>query len=167
MISRPPSTSYGFQRLHVLLVVAALAIGGVLVWVLLPSRPPSAPAPKGAPVATDRKSPPVTEIRNVTVKDVGGCTKELPLEVRARVRDVTREGQDLVVQVQANETCAPVRAERPSAEIAGNIVTLNWSWAREPGAAPKEACTCTREIEFRIPGAPAGDLNVGVSEEHQ
>ncbi len=167
MISRTPSASYGFQRSHALLVVAVLAIGGVLAWKFFPSEPPGVPAPRGGPAAATKPSPPVTGIRDVTVKELAGCSKDLPAEERARVQNVSREGQELVVQVLANETCTPVRAERPSAEIAGTIVTLNWSWTREPGAAPKAACTCTRQLEFRIPGAPAGDLKVGVSEEHQ
>jgi hypothetical protein len=151
----------------VLLAVAVLAIAAVLAWVLLPSQPPSAPAAKSGPAVTTKPSPPVKGIRNVTVKELAGCSKELRSEDRARVQNVSREGEDLVVKVLANETCAPVRAERPSAEIAGNIVTLNWSWTREAGAAPKADCTCTRQLEFRLPGAPAGDLKVGVSEEHQ
>ena len=64
-----------------------------------------------------------------------------------------------MVSVFANAACGGLRAENPQARTAANAVALSWSWVN-PDGAPMAACKCTRHLEFRVEGVPAGDVTV-------
>ena len=73
-----------------------------------------------------------------------------------------REGNELAVAVLAKTYCGGVSATQPEARIAAKSVALSWVWAH-PENGPLTACICARHLEFRVIGAPLGDVAVTAS----
>ena len=94
----------------------------------------------------------------VAVREIGGCSNALPWTKSTDVREVTRDGEDLVVSVLANAACGGLRAELPQADVSPNTLALSWVWTN-PDRAPLAACKCTRHLQFRVSPAPGGDFS--------
>ena len=95
----------------------------------------------------------------VSVRELGGCSHALPWTKSAEVREVRREGEELVVAVLANAACGGMQAQAPLARAREQELEITWVWVN-PDNAPLAACKCTRHLEFRVAGAPAGDVAV-------
>ena len=87
-----------------------------------------------------------------TVQEIASCSEELPWEKPPQVERITHEPSALLVRVLANASCGPLQAERPTAAIRGNTVTLSWEWVA-PKDAALAACLCARRLEFLVPRA--------------
>lgn len=101
-----------------------------------------------------------TAAASATVREVGGCSSALPWSKRSEVDAVSREGNELVVSVLANAACGALRAEEPQVTTSANTVALSWTWVNHPKGAPLASCLCTRHLQFRVSGAPEGDVIV-------
>jgi hypothetical protein len=97
---------------------------------------------------------------DVTLTEVAGCRDKLPHSKSSEVRAVHRDGDVLVVSVVANTYCGGVSARQPEAHIAAKSVALSWAWIRPDVNVPLTACICSRHLEFRVSGAPAGELTI-------
>ena len=150
----------------ILVAVAVAAIAAMFLWGYHVEREKSERRKQAEEARRKELSVPVVGQGGVSVSEVAGCSDELDWGKTSQVKNIARDGDILVVHLLANQSCGSVRAVQPRADIAGNTVTLGWSW-HIPKGAPLAACICTRHLEFRIPGTPPGDLNVTVTKDVQ
>ena len=155
------------RRQHAILAaVAVVAIAAMLLWGFHVDAEKSERLKQAEEARRKELSVPVVGKGGVSVREVAGCSDELDWGKTSQVKKIARDGDILVVHLLANQSCGSLRAVQPHADIAGNTVTLGWSW-QIPDPAALAACICTRHLEFRIPGIPPGDLNVSVTENVQ
>jgi hypothetical protein len=53
----------------------------------------------------------------VSVRELGGCSHALPWTQASEVRDVRRDGSELVVEVLANAACGGMEAQSPAVDV--------------------------------------------------
>ena len=103
-----------------------------------------------------------TDRATVTLKVLGRCDASRP-PAKPEVRSVTREEGTLVVSVTARGTCGGMRVDLPEVNVSGNAVALSWKWVH-PDNAPVTGCVCPFHLQFRVKGAPEGDISVTAQE---
>lgn len=89
----------------------------------------------------------------VTVKHVGNCAMALGQGNADSIKAIHREGNDLVVSVIASASCGGLVADSPQVIFKGKSADLSWVWTN-PDDGPLAACLCSRQLEFKVTGAP-------------
>jgi hypothetical protein len=89
----------------------------------------------------------------VTVKQVGNCARALGQGNIDSIKAIHREGNDLVVAVTVSASCGGLVAESPQVIFKGKSADLSWIWTN-PDNGPLAACLCSRQLEFKVTGAP-------------
>jgi hypothetical protein len=85
-----------------------------------------------------------------------GLGKKLPDGIQHAVDEVKREEGALVVRVLSKESCGGVTPEDPRVQVSSNKVALSWRWHGELVIGRE----CVHQLEFRITGAPSGEVVV-------
>ena len=100
---------------------------------------------------------PGTRSARVSVKELEACAKVRDIR-STTVDSVSRDGATLVVLVLDRARC-DLHAKKPTVKLVGSSVELSWEWVPEVRNQAMK-CLCGRRLEFRVEGAPAGDVSV-------
>ena len=93
---------------------------------------------------------PTYGFNGTSIRQVAGCSQELPYGLKPRVKSFSVNDGQLRAFVLANGNCSPLELLTPSARVDGSKAVVSWSWTLAEGAEPT-GCYCTRHLDFRAP----------------
>ena len=93
---------------------------------------------------------PTYGLSGTSIRQVAGCSQELPYGLKPRVKSFSVNDGQLRAFVLANGNCSPLELFTPSVRVDGSKAVVSWSWKLADGAEPA-GCYCTRHLDFRAP----------------